>query len=305
MRWIEITIDTEHSKLRKLERRLLDLGVTGLITEDETDFNAFLGKNRKYWDYVDEDFAASMEGVSRVRFYVEDTREGRRDISRYGSALPGWELRTRQVRDEDWENNWKSYYKPIEVGEKLIIVPQWEEVPDTERTALRLDPGLIFGTGAHATTRMCLEALERYVTPGCGVLDLGCGSGILSIAALLLGAGHADGCDIDDKAPDVVMANAALNGIGGDRLSVRSGDVLSGNMYSGRRFHVVLSNIVADVVTALAETVPDLLDEGGVWICSGIIDGREDGTAQAIRRRGMTVAEHMRRDNWHGFVCTR
>ena len=122
------------------------------------------------------------------------------------------------VEDSDWENNWREYYKPIEVGKRLVVVPEWEEAPDDGRIPLRLDPGLIFGTGSHPTTRMCLAELENYVNPETEVLDLGCGSGILGIGALVLGAKRCLGCDIDPKAPDVVRSNAALNGIGPPRL---------------------------------------------------------------------------------------
>ena len=131
------------------------------------------------------------------------------------------------VEDADWENNWKAFYKPMEIGERLMVIPDWEEADPKGRAALRLNPGLAFGTGGHATTRLCLTALEKIVAPGMKVLDLGCGSGILSIAALLLGAERAFACDIDDKAVDVAYENAALNGVDRDRYTVRAGDVLS------------------------------------------------------------------------------
>ncbi len=306
MNWLEITVNTSHDKLDALTNRLTALGVEGFITEDEADVREFLENNRKYWDYVDEDFMKSMAGVCRVKFYLEDSPDGRRELSRLGAALPESELVERPVRDEDWENNWKEYYKPIEVGERLVIVPQWLTAPDTDRVELRLDPGLIFGTGAHATTQLCLAQIERYA-PGENVLDLGCGSGILAIGALLLGARRAVGVDIDDKAPAVVMENAAYNNIGPDRLTVFAGDVLSdrdlSRRLSGEKFGLVLMNIVSDVIIALSPKVPDLLAPGGVFVCSGIIDGRETEVRSSLERSGLHVREHRQKDGWHVYIC--
>ena len=308
MQWIEITVNAAHDEIDGLTDALTDLGVEGIITEDETQIQEFLRDNKKYWDYVDEDFAASIKGVSRVKFYLEDSAEGRARLAALELALPDRELVSRTVRDEDWENNWKEYYKPIAVGKRLLIVPEWETVPESEGACvLRLDPGLIFGTGAHATTQMCLESLENYAAPGKTALDLGCGSGILAIAALLLGADSAMGCDIDEKAPKIVMENAALNGIGPDRLTVYAGDVLSdrdtGRKLQGKKFDIVLANIVADVIIALSAKAKSFMAEGGVFICSGIIDGREDEVKSALVSAGFTVKEHLNTDNWHAFVC--
>ncbi|MGM9521053.1 MAG: 50S ribosomal protein L11 methyltransferase [Oscillospiraceae bacterium] len=308
MQWLEITVNTHHDKLEGLTNSLEDLGVEGLITEDETEVADFLENNKKYWDYVDEGFAASIKGVCRVKFYFEDSDDGRRELGRISAALPDYEFISAVVKDEDWENNWKEYYKPIPVGERLIIVPEWEDAPESNgKTVLRLDPGLIFGTGAHATTQMCLESLQEYDLSGKNVLDLGCGSGILAIAALLLGAESAVGCDIDEKAPAVVMENAALNGISGDKLSVFAGDVLSDSNFSrklsGGKFNIVLANIVADVIIALAPKIKDFLSPGGVFICSGIIDGRENEVAQALMANGFKAARRQK-DNWNAFICT-
>ena len=291
-----------------LTDRLTLLGVTGFITEDETDVSEFLAESRKYWDYVDEKFLASVRGVCRVKFYLEASDAGRAELARLMEALPDCAPEVRTVRDEDWENNWKQYYKPLRVGKKLLIVPEWEETPETEgRAVLRLDPGLNFGTGKHATTQLCLEALEETVRPGVQMLDLGCGSGILAIAALLFGAAEAVGCDIDDKAPETVMANAALNGFGSDRISVLCGDVLGEGpirrALAGRRFAVVTANIVADAVIALAPAAREYLLPGGVFIASGIIDGRQNGVRAALEAAGFPGPELRSRDGWNAFVC--
>ncbi len=277
--------------------------MTGLVINDEDAVRDFLEKNRKYWDYVDDDVLEKIAGVSTVQFYLEDSNAGYAELERIKSAVPG-QYMTRIVKNEDWENNWKQYYKPINAGEKLVIVPEWEEIPDGGRIPLRLDPGLIFGTGAHPTTHMCLEAMQKYSPET--VLDLGCGSGILGIAAVLLGAKHAVGCDIDDKAPKVVTENSALNGIFEDRLSVFAGDILSDKHLQGKiaeKYDMVLANIVADVIIALAPSVPKYLDNDGVFICSGIIEGRQFEVMRAIQEAGLEIIAQHRTDDWYCFEC--
>jgi len=305
MQWLEISVDTRPDELDRLTGRLTALGEESLVIEDETTFRAFLEENRKYWDYIDEELEKSLAGLCRVKFYLEDTPEGRRELDRLKSALPEYALAERTVRDEDWENNWKQFYKPVAVGEKLLIVPEWETAPETDRTVLRLDPGLIFGTGAHPTTQMCLRALET-LAPGKDILDLGCGSGILAIAALLLGGKSAVGVDIDENAPKVVMANAALNGVTEKTLRVFAGDVSqkrTKERLGGKTFGLVLANIVADVIIALAPAVPPLLSEGGAFVCSGVIDGREDEVEAALLSAGLTVERRFTQENWHCFLC--
>lgn len=185
-----------------------------------------------------------------------------------------------------------------------MIVPEWEEIPENGRTPLRLDPGLIFGTGSHPTTRMCLEEIEHHSPKT--VLDLGCGSGILGIASLLLGAEFAVGCDIDEKAQKVVMENAALNGIYEDKLSVYSGDVLSDNWLSEKiagKYDLVLANIVADVIIAMSPKVPQWLDKNGFFVCSGIIEGRQNEVKKAITEAGLEITGHRESEEWHCFTA--
>ena len=244
--------------------------------------------------------------MSRIKTYLADDADGRAILAAIRARYPS--LAVSYVEDSDWENNWREYYKPIEVGEKLVVVPEWEDAPQNGRIPLRLDPGLIFGTGSHPTTRMCLSALESCAGQGKRVLDLGCGSGILGIGALLLGCGTCVGCDIDPKAPDVAAANAALNGIGKDRFSVYAGDILSDaslRRLLGGGYDLVLANIVSDVIIPLSALVGAFLAPDGVFIASGVIDGREDEVAAAIRANAFSIAEHFHEEEWHCFKCVR
>ena len=316
MKWLALHIDTSPAGLEPVETMLSGLGIDGLVIEDEGDFRRFLEQNRQYWDYVDEELDRSMTGKCRVTFYAEESEAGFAQVAAVRIAMA--ELKRARpecapllltmdgVEDADWENNWKAFYKPMEIGRRLIVIPDWEEADPQGRVALRLNPGLAFGTGSHATTRLCLTALERTVTPGMRVLDLGCGSGILSIAALLLGAAEAAACDIDEKAVDIAYENAALNGVGRERYTVLAGDVLTDpglRRALGRGYHVVAANIVSDVIIALAPAVGDLLVEGGLFLCSGIIDERAGEVRAALEVSGFTVLEENRSEGWHSFLC--
>lgn len=316
MKWLELHIDTTHAGLEGVEILLSSLGIDGVVIDDETEFQDFLEQNQQYWDYVDEDLRQRMEGRSRITFYLEDSAAGfaklgevrmalfeiQRQRTDWGSLL----LTLDHLEDADWENNWKQFYKPMEIGQRLIVIPQWEQVNPQGRIPLILDPGLTFGTGSHATTRLCLTALEQAVQGGERVLDLGCGSGILSIAALRLGAAHATAVDIDEQCHHVAYENAALNGIGPDTFTVQVGNVLTdaslrGGLGGG--YDVVLANIVADVIIALAPMVRPLLSKQGIFICSGIIDTRAKEVAEALKAQGLALLESRQSEGWYAYTC--
>ena len=316
MDWLELKIDTSHAGLDAVTDMLEQQGVTGVMIDDEADFQSFLENNRQYWDYVDDDLLAQKKGVSRVTFYLERNEDAYGTVAAVRMAMSALKkehpeyapllLTMADVADEDWENNWKQFYKPMEIGSRLLVVPEWEEAADPTRVKLVLNPGLTFGTGSHATTRLCLTALEKHITGGQTVLDLGCGSGILSIAALLLGADRAVACDIDEKCMDVAYENAALNGVGRDRYTVRWGDVVTDQALRqelGGPYDVVVANIVADVIKALASTVRPLVKEGGIFLCSGIIDDRAEEVAQCLRDNGWTIAEARSSEGWFSYLC--
>ena len=306
MRYIEVTVNTPKEELDARCEQMAAMGAGGFVIENEDDFRDFLEHNHQYWDYVDEELSNQFLGVSRIKCYLTDDEDGLAVLRQIRAAYP--DVATAFVEDSDWENNWREFYKPIEVGEKLVVVPEWEETPDDGRLPLRLDPGLIFGTGSHATTRMCLAGLEPYCGEGVSVLDLGCGSGILGIGALILGCERCLGVDIDPKAPDVVMSNAALNDIGPDRMTAWAGDILGDaglRARIGGGWNLVLTNIVADVIIPLSAIVQQFMAKDAVFICSGIIENRWPETAAALGANGFEILSHRSEEEWHCFVCKR
>ena len=304
MRYIEVTVNTPGAEIDARCQEMADMGAGGFVIENEEDFKDFLEQNHQYWYYVDDELENQFAGVSRIKCYLTDDEDGLAVLRRINAAYD--DVTTSYVEDSDWENNWREYYKPIEVGEKLVVVPEWEEAPQDGRLPLRLDPGLIFGTGSHATTRMCLAALEKFSKPGVRVLDLGCGSGILGIGALILGCDSCLGVDIDPKAPDVVMSNAALNGIGTDKMTAWAGDIIADSSLRARiggGYQLVLANIVADVIIPLTAVVRQFMAPGAVFICSGIIEHRWPETEAALISNGFEILDHKSEEEWHCFVC--
>ena len=305
MRWIEAAVPTASGEIDALCDKLAQLGIDGVSIEDEADFRSFLEQNRQYWDYVDDALERRFAGQSRVKFYLPDDEDGRAQLEAVQNALDR-EIQIQYMEDQDWENGWKQYYEPIPVGERVLVVPEWMDAEAEGRIPLRLDPGIAFGTGSHPTTKLCLEALETVAGPGKRALDLGCGSGILGIAALLLGCERVAGCDVDPKAPEAAERNAALNGFGPDRYCVCAGDLLADEGLRrrlGTGYDIVLANIVADVIIPLSGFARRFMAENGVFICSGIIDGRRDEVANALRRNGFTVLRHYHEDEWNAYLC--
>ena len=279
-KWLEVAVNTSPDKLDEVCAKLTAAGMEALVIEDEGEFLRFLEQNKQFWDYVDQELLDKMKGVTRVKFYVTDDEDGRKQLAQYTHGLD-WEYTVTPLTDNDWAYSWQKYYKPLEIGRRLYVVPQWmkeDPVPDGR------------------------VPFYLHTQEGRAVLDLGCGSGILSIASLCLGAGEAVAVDIDPKAVDVAYENAALNGIGRDRYTVRAGNILTdaalARELSQRQYHLVLANIVADVIIPLAPHVPSLLEEDGVFLCSGIIDTRAHEVEAAIQRAGLKLTKKREKNGW-------
>lgn len=320
MEWTKVTIYTTNSGIEPVSGRLMQLGITGMSIEDEQEFNDFLEESRDYWDYVDEDLVKYMSGETRVIVYVSEDAAGRELLGAIrGSMLELKEMdksgefgrletEIESTKTEDWANAWKKYFHPIEIGEKLLIKPVWEDYnSDTDRIIFNINPGMSFGTGSHFTTQLCLEALEKYITPGCKMLDLGCGSGILSVCSLMLGASEAVAVDIDPNCIDTAYENAAMNDVSKENYHVISGNVVTDpevkSFIAKNKYEVVAANIVADVIIGLAPSAREYMKEGGVFITSGIIDGRQDEVKEALDSCGFTVVEMKNRKDWWSIVC--
>lgn len=249
----------------------------------------------------DEDGARRLKEMGQLLAELKEQDES----GFYGSL----KMNVSPVRSEDWENNWKQYYKPFPVGNRLFVCPSWEQANVPEgRTLLTMDPASSFGTGSHATTRMCMEQLDALSLDGAKVLDVGCGSGILACTALLLGGKHALACDIEENAMRVTAENMDKNGLSGLRYSTRCGDLLSDpalrqELKENGPYDVILANIVADVLIAMASYLPGWLARGGHLILSGIIDTRAEEVRQAFRQANMVIVNEIARDGWVMLCC--
>ena len=319
MDWIKATIYTTSEGIEPVSGRLYQLGITGLEIDDEQDFKDFLENNRQYWDYVDEDLIKEKEGETRVSVYVSDNPSGYEMLTAIKGTLAELraldedktfgrlEIETLTLNEEDWENNWKKYFHPMEIGEKILIKPEWEELTgDSDRIVFNINPGMTFGTGSHYTTQLCIENLEKYLHSGDRMLDLGCGSGILSIISLLLGASEATAVDIDPNAVDVAYENADRNHVDKEKYHVYSGNILTDTALQEKisgKYEVVASNIVADVIIGLAPMVRQYMKEGGIWITSGIIEDRVEDVRAAMTENGFEVIELRQRKDWVSIVC--
>ena len=302
MAWLEITVNTAADTVDTVAAQLTARGFSDLVIEDQEEFETFLEENRAYWDYIDEDFQKKLEGLSRVKLYLEDTDEaGMARLKDTVSDL-GLTMQVSALPDTDWEESWKDSYPPQEVGKNLVVLPYWLENEETDRKKIILDPGLTFGTGAHPSTQMVMEVMEKTVKEGFHCLDLGSGSGILSITALRLGAESAVGVDIDPKAEDIARENAAYNGFSAPAFTALTGNV-TGDKTLMRRlaeqtYDLLLVNIVADVIIGLSPVLPDFMTEQTVLICSGILDSRLADVTDALEAAGLTVTAIRSKAEW-------
>lgn len=303
MAWLEITLNTQPGSVNALATALTGLGYEDLCIEDQQEFETFLEENREYWDYIDESLEKSLQGLSRVKLYLEDTETQRLQVLQDYAAEKNLPITVKALPETNWEESWKENYPPQEVGKKLVVLPYWlEDSYETNRKKVILDPGLTFGTGAHPSTQMVMEAMEETVTPGIHCLDLGSGSGILSITALRLGAESAVGVDIDPKAEDIARENAGYNGFAFPEFTALTGNVTADkglmDTLAAKQYGLVLVNIVADVIIGLSPVLPEFLGENTTLILSGILDTRLADVLDALKKAGIAVTSIREKEEW-------
>ena len=315
MQWLEITVRTAADSIDAVAGALTAGGFSDLVLEDQAEFADFLDQNRAYWDYIDEELEKKLQGLSQIKLYLEDTDEA--GMSRLKKLLEGLrprfgalEMSAAPLPETNWEESWKENYPPQEVGSRLVVLPYWLADADTQgRLPVILDPGLTFGTGAHPSTQMVMEFMEERIRSGMRCLDLGSGSGILSIAALRLGAEAATGVDIDPKAENIARENSGWNGFAAPEFTAITGNVLTDTdlMENLRQQHwdVVLVNIVADVIIALAPVLPRFLKADSLLICSGILDTRLEDVKKALAAAGLTVTQVRAKEDWRSITAQR
>ena len=313
MAWLEITIRTAPGGIEEVAAALTAGGFSDLLLEDQQQLEGFLEDNRAYWDYIDESLQEALQGLSQIKLYLPQEED--KELARLTALveklkeedpeqkLGSLAISSQLLPETDWEESWKDNYPPQEVGSRLLVLPVWNRDMDTQgRLPVILDPGLTFGTGAHPSTQMVMETMEAQMTPGGSCLDLGSGSGILSITALRLGAKSAIGVDIDPKAEDIARQNSAFNGFAAPEFTACTGNVLTDRKLKDtlrqQRYDLVLVNIVADVIIALAPVLPELLDEESILICSGILDTRLDEVVAALEAAGLRVTGKKSKEDW-------
>ena len=309
MEWLEITISTAAADIKSVTTALTGAGFSDLVIEDQEEFETFLDENRAYWDYIDEEFQNRLQGLSRIKLYLESNDEAA--LARLKKLCEKMQLpmEVGVLPDTNWEESWKDNYPPQPIGESLIVQPYWMAEETDGRKPIILDPGLTFGTGAHPSTQMVMEAMEQQVQPGMSCLDLGSGSGILSIAALRLGAKSAIGVDIDPKAEDIARENAQYNGFAAPEFTALTGNVTEDKELMDRlaagTYDLVFVNIVADVIIGLAPVLPHFLEEHSTVICSGILDTRLSDVTAALEQAGLVVTSQRSREDWRCVTAKR
>ncbi|ADZ83846.1 50S ribosomal protein L11 methyltransferase [Cellulosilyticum lentocellum] len=320
MNWLEVTIDTSKQGLETITGILLQLGVTGFVIQDPDDFDEFLTYQGKTWDYMDEDVEKLKDCPTNIKFYLAENMQGQETFkeikktlermkdSSEGADYGSLEMSLGNVNEEDWANNWKKYFKPFEVGEKFVIKPTWESYNEnTNRMILEIDPNSSFGTGQHYTTQLCIEQLEQIIKPDAKVLDMGCGSGILSIATLLLGAQHVTAVDIDQNSVDIAKDNFIQNGMKQGQFALHCGNVIADEalvkIIGQGCYDVVVANIVADVIIGMKELLKDFLKPGGTLIASGIIGDRSEEVKEHLKSVGFTVKHMTEKNDWVAIMA--
>jgi ribosomal protein L11 methyltransferase len=318
MNWIEVSIYTTTNGIEIINGALIKLGINDAVIEDASVFEDFLHDDTMNWDYYDEELTKMKECESCIKVYLADNSQGNQlfvEIKDFVKNLKSeyadidfgrLEITTKLLNDEDWANNWKQYFKPFTVSDKIIIKPSWEEYNESTegKLILEIDPGMSFGTGQHHTTRLCIEQIVKHMSNGMKVLDMGCGSGILSIASILLGAESCVGVDIDENAVRIAKENAELNDIFEDRFTLYCGDVTNDESLQEKignnKYDMIAVNIIAQIIMGMSTTFPKFLKNGGLVIASGIIKKYLQEVLDNFKELGFEVIEINDSEEW---VC--
>ena len=299
MEWTDIRLTVAKADADNAEAVATMIAEGGIYIEDYSDIEQQVAEIA-HVDLIEQELLDKPRDTVIIHLYLEPGASQVETLALIAARMEAagipYTVETEGVEQEDWQNGWRKYYHPLEIGKRLAVVPSWQE---SDRVKLILDPGLAFGTGGHETTSLCLEALDEQVRGGERVLDIGTGSGILAIAALKLGAASAEGVDIDPVAVRTAGENAALNGVQ-DKLTVLVGDL--SDKASGT-YDIITANIVANAILSLAPAVPGLMAEGATFIASGIIDSRKDEVIAGLEKAGLSVVEVKEKRGWECIVC--
>lgn len=319
MKYLEINIETSAAGIEPVVSALLNLGITDTVVEDPRDIEDLMDKKQTYdWDYLDDSIIEKMKESPKVTVYLEDTEENRtlaeqiapameelRSKARegiFGEGADFGSLRVSRKQEDDtqWKDKWKEYFKPARIAENIVVKPTWESYErQGDEKVIEIDPGMAFGTGTHETTSLCVKMLEKYQKESDKVLDIGCGSGILSIAAALLGAEDVLGVDIDPVAVEVAAENIELNGVA-NVAKAQYGDLTKGIDYKA---DIVVANLMADLVMMLSEDVARHMQPGGLFISSGILVEKEVQVTEHLRSQGFGIVEVREDGGWCCIVC--
>lgn len=314
MKFIELKIYTSHQGIEPLTAMLMKNGITGAVVNDPADAEGLLDKKKEYeWDYIDKSLLENKNQEPVVSVYFQDTEDGRKEVqnlkieimklkSRELDGEFGWDADLGRlyaedvlVDDEEWKDKWKEYFKPAKVTESLVVKPTWEEYePEGDEKVIQIDPGMAFGTGTHETTGLCMRLMERYLKAGQTVLDIGCGSGILSIAGVLLGSGPVLAVEIDPDAARTARENVELNHVQ-DLVTVQIGDLAKDIQ---QKADLIVANLIAPLVIQLSASAAEHLNEGGVYISSGILIEKKDEVEEAVRQAGFEILEIREKGEW-------